>query len=1254
LLKLHKILIQGFKSFADKAELVFDGAGVAAIVGPNGCGKSNISDAIAWVLGEQSAKSLRGGRMEDVIFNGTRARLPLGLAEVTLTLVDPEIAREAGLPIPPPNPESEGDMTLEMPQEQISALGAPEQMEATVPVRDALVPGSAVTAAARKKRPKFQPKPGELVISRRLFRSGESEYLINGRQVRLRDVQDIFMGTGLGPDSYAIIEQGRVGLILSSKPSDRRSIIEEAAGITRFKSKRKLAESKLERAKQNLLRVNDITEEVSKQLGSLKRQAAKARRYRELREQLRELTKDLFNARALALTAVLERNDHELSGINQNRQQKHQQLEEQEAAYHQNSSFIFNLEDQLKKLREQVSQLTLEMERGQQRIQFQQEQLRDLETRSLENTQEVEKLVQQEQLGRSEVEQKRNSLQETAECFDRINVNYETQDSHHQALQAKVLELESSSESLRSQLLDCVGKVAALRNQSSQLEELDKQLGQQIVRLVTEREEATVGLRQFSQAQQAAQQQHQEEERQLLEFKERISSLSEALANLEGEETQAQQQLLESKEKHSANSHRLKSLEELATHHAYSTEAVRLLLSVAAESGASGFQTPGILADLIEVEPSYELAVEEFLKQELEYLLVESVSNVQEGIALLRKTGAGRSTFLLCANGQSASSTELDKAATQLADEDSSLIPVRKILKIPPAFETATREALPQLYRAFLTSGYQHALELAQRFPNLVFLTPEGEVLRGRLISGGGKAAGGHLSLKREIRELERNVGVLQKEIVCQEERVRTLRQSLQTQKSDLGETQQRAQELEKSLIGSDLRLKQIDTDLSRIAESQSLASLELQKTEEEKAQIQAKRSQFEEEIASTEARKAEVENQISAQQANLRQVKDQLSADSQLLSQLRSELATFRERKLAAEVELGRLAASLQECQERIGRLNLQMEGWAEQTKVIEESIRQGDELLFSQGVNKASLAAEIRSQENNLAETRAALTSFEQDLKLRRAELEEVQNQKTRLEIERATVSSDFHHLQETCFQELGVSLDEIRPDTPQQLTETELAQLNSEYVELKNKIDAMGPVNMMALEEYQECEQRFQFLSNQRQDLLDSIEDTNAAIKEIDQVCREQFSEAFKAINANFQESFKSLFGGGYGEMKLLDEQDELESGIEIIAQPPGKRLQNVLLLSGGEKALTAIALLLAIFRFQPSPFCVLDEVDAPLDEINNGRYSQKIKSMSSGTQFILITHSKKTMEIADTLYGVTMQEPGVSKLVSVHFQ
>jgi chromosome segregation protein len=1251
LLKLQKIQIQGFKSFADRTELIFKDNGVIAIVGPNGCGKSNISDAIAWVLGEQSVKSLRGGRMEDVIFNGTHSRLPLGLAEVTLTFVDPEVLKEASFPVPSDQSGSESKEARGEGDEPCS----PEVMDQ--PEQGALTAAPHLESAAatrKKKRPKFYSKPGELVVSRRLFRSGESEYLINGRLVRLRDIQDTFLGTGLGPDSYAIIEQGRVGLILSSKPSDRRSIIEEAAGVTKFKSKRKLAESKLEYAKQNLLRVNDITEEVSKQLASLKRQAAKARRYSELRDRMREVSKKLFSVRASNLGTSLEQNQQQLHELTVHYQRQHQCIEKQDTLYHQSNSSIFNFEGQLKQVGERLSQLNLEADRGRQRIEFQKEQLRELRVRSTENTQEVERLTQQEQLYGDEVKQKRTSLEEATKHFERSRAEFETRNVHQQGLQAEILELESLNDRHRSQLLDCVGNAATLRNQLLQLDESERRLEQQIARLKQERAEAVHNLSGLSQAHKTAEQQYQGEGTLLLQFKEQISLLSQKLADLREEETLSQLRLDEGKEQCSAKGHRLRSLEELAAHHAYSTEAVRLLLSVAKESAGSGFQTPGILADLIEVEAPHEATVEEFLKQELEFLLVESAASALEGISLLRKTGSGRSTFLLCANGRNPNSHEMDAIVADVTAYDSSLIPLRDIIKIPPSFETAAWEALPQLFRAFIVPEHRRAWELAQQYPQLIFLTEEGEVFRGRLVSGGGKAAGGHLSLKREIRELDRQVAALQKETLRQEEKVLTLRQSVQARELELTEIRQQTQDLEKTLVASDLRLKQILSELERTVRREKSATLELQMAEEEKAQIQTTRSHYQEEIAAADSHKVEIDRMISADRDRLKHLKDLSSRESQLLSELRSELATFRERKLAFEAELNRLDSNLGECQERISRLNSQKSNWSLQAKEIEESNRQMEELLFNQMVQKASLEAEIRSRENELAESRGVQMNLEQGLKLQRTELEAIQEEKTRLEIESARLNSDFSHLQEICYKELGVSLKGICLEDKLQWDELELSQLEGQYQELKNKMEGMGAVNMMALEEYQECDQRHQFLSTQRQDLLSSIEDTNAAIKEIDQVSREQFREAFQAINENFQESFKSLFGGGHGEMKLMDEQDELESGIEIIAQPPGKRLQNVLLLSGGEKALTAIALLLAIFKFQPSPFCVLDEVDAALDEMNIGRFSQMIKLMSLGTQFILITHSKKTMEVADSLYGVTMQEAGVSKLVSVQFE
>jgi len=1257
LLKLKRIQIQGFKSFADKMEMVFEGSGITVIVGPNGCGKSNVSDAIAWVLGEQSAKSLRGGRMEDVIFNGTRARLPLGLAEVTLTLLDPEVLKEANDPFVPESRAIEsgnGDSdALDSFESDEAAAGEAVAEPAEDPATAAVTTPVAV-AANRKRRPKFQPKPGELVVSRRLFRSGESEYLLNGRQVRLRDIHDIFLGTGLGPDSYAIIEQGRVGLILSSKPSDRRSIIEEAAGITKFKSKRKLAESKLEQARQNLLRVNDITEEVSKQLGSLKRQAAKAKRYRELQERMRELSRNLFNARAVALDRLLTQSSEQLLEVTARYRQQHQQIEEQEVRFRETNASIFNLESELKQMREQLSQLVLETDRGQQRTHYQKEQLRELEARSVENSREIEQLLQQESQLEVDSGLKRQSLAAAVEQFERLQQEFLSQNSNYQAIQAEVQALEGSNDQQRSELLECVSLESAQTNQLQQLDDLDVRLENQLKRLYQEHDETAALRMRLAEEQEASDQQQQRESRQLAERKQQISDLATALSDLKAEAASNLGLLTESKDQFSSATHRLKSLEELAAHHAYSTEAVRLLLSVSREATSSHFQTPGILADWVEVEGSYETLVEEFLRHELEFLLVEENAAVQSGISLLRDRSAGRSTFLLFGGDLAGNADGNQAAGVEALREDSSLIPLKQVIRISKDYAAAVEEALPQLAAAFVTSSYDRAVQLGRQFPHLVFLSPDGDVVRGRLVSGGGKPAVGHLTLKREIRDLQGKTAVLERSIAGQQEKQEVLQQALSEQEQSLLEVRQNAQELEKNLFATDLRLKQILNELDRLGQRQNLAALELQRTESERAQALLRRTQCTETIATAQRRKVEIEDLIASQSESLKQLKEKSVQEAQELSELRSELATFRERKLAAETDLARLDASLKESQQRRERLDTQKAAWTAQCGEIQASIRQLEETLFQQAVQKASLEAEIRSRESGLTELRALQATVDQDLQAMRTRLEEVQSEKTQLEIERARLSSDLAHLEETCAKELGASLAEIRPETPLALEEAEFAQLNQEYQELKDKIESMGPVNMMALEEYQECEQRFQFLTTQRQDLLDSIEDTSAAIKEIDQVSREQFREAFTAINAHFQESFKTLFGGGHGEMKLLDEQDELESGIEIIAQPPGKRLQNVLLLSGGEKALTAIALLLAIFKFQPSPFCVLDEVDAPLDEINTGRYAEMIKSMSGGTQFLLITHSKRTMEAADTLYGVTMQEAGISKIVSVQFQ
>ena len=1209
MLKLKRIQIQGFKSFADKTELTFDGAGVAAIVGPNGCGKSNISDAFAWVLGEQRAKSLRGGRMQDVIFNGTRSRPPLGLAEVTVTLVDPEPSKS--------------------------------------------IPSPTVVSKSRNWS-KSVPRPSELVVSRRLFRSGDSEYLLNGRKVRLRDIHEIFLGTGLGPDSYALIEQDRIGLILSSKPSDRRALIEEAAGVTKFKAKRKLADSKLEQSKNNLLRVNDIIEEVSKQLNSLKRQAAKARRYQKLCDRMSALSRSLFSARAQQLRELLDLASKQFEKVRTQVNHKHKFIEENDLQFRQGNNIIFEAEATLKQHREQLSELHLDSERAQQRIQYQREQLTHLETRSQENLDELQQLSTEEQERSSEALQKQQSFQEVVQHFESLEQEYTSQNLKYQSQQTLLVQLEASCDQLRSEQLVLLSQTANLRNRMTQLDELGKQLTKQTIRLEKDREQATQNQQSLEASYTLASNQHQQQEAQLVQRKSHIQTLSFKLNQHKEEWSQIQQQLTEKREETSAHGHRLKSLEELATHHAYSTESVRLLLSTDAKSHESVFQTEGILADLLEVDTAYERAIEEFLKHELEYLLVGSHAMALKGIDLLQKSGTGRSTFLILSDSQpEKGQDEVEVLISELTRHDPRIIPVSHVIRLPTHHLNSLRAILPHLFQSLIAPNYEVALNIAQGYPKVTVLTPEGDVIRSRFISGGGRTATGHLSLKREIRELDRGSESLHRDLALLEDKIQVLRRTLETKEVELAQAKQHAQELDKALIGSHHQLSHLASELENSKQDDDLTRLEMQKILEERDKLHQQRIYSESEISKAESCKTEIDQTFDLKQNDLRHLRESSVQNSQLLSEVRSELSACRERKAATESDLTRLQANLGACQERTVKLQTQRDEWLKQGLEIQSSIRQSEERLFTQGVRQASLESEIRTQDNQLEESRQSQVALGEQLQHWRRELDELQNERTHTEVNRVRLASDFSHLEETCQKELGVSLELIRSETTLQPTEAASQQLEEEHLELKRRLESLGPVNMMALEEFQESEQRFEFLTQQRQDLLDSIEDTSAAIQEIDQVSQEQFREAFESVNLNFKESFRDLFGGGHGEMKLLDQQDLLDSGIEIIAQPPGKRLQNVLLLSGGEKALTAIALLLAIFRYQPSPFCVLDEVDAPLDDFNLGRYSRIIKSMSNNTQFLLITHSKRTMEVADALYGVTMQEAGVSKLVSVQF-
>ena len=1236
-MKLQKVELLGFKSFADRTEIAFNGNGVAAVVGPNGCGKSNVSDAIHWVLGEQSPKTLRSGRMQDVIFNGTPNRKATGLAEVKLTMLDPEAAAWAENPL------------------AAAAQGAAEG-------------AGAVSRLAEANN-------GFITVARRLFASGESEYLLNDKPCRLRDIQDIFLGTGLGPDSYAIIEQGRIGQILSAKPYERRSLIEEAAGITKFKAKRKLAWAKLESSKQNLSRVNDILEEVTRQVNSLQRQAAKARRFKELRDQMQAQLRTVLVSRHRHKEEEAAQTAMELESLRTSTHEQAAHVEQQAAAQHELQELLDRGQAELRQTTERRGALQLEAERLRGQITAQTQQAIYVGRRMEEARAEQELLeTRRQQLDAERAEGGRLMEQLQAE---RTTLTAEANESEARVriCREQLDEKERRREQLRQEMLEAVGEAGTLRNQLAQLEQFLKTTGIQIAQAEAQREE-------LESARITATDQRQQTEARLAEQKadrNQVSSrrreLEESLRAAKQEESRYRTELEDLRTELAGQRARLTSLEEILARHAYSTETIQRLFEsrsngIANEANASEppaprFQTIGVLADFLEVEPAYERVVEEFLREELDYVVVDDWNSAQQGVHLLRTEVPGRATFLLHgANGKNGNGHSREDALVGVVRSLASCV------RFTNGFSGAG-PALPKLERCYLVADADAGRKLASEHPEMYFLTPDGIWFQGALVSAGKADHQGPLALKRELRSLTR---ALEEHKQATGEMVETLGQTLrqiEQQQEELQALVQREQDCEKQLVSTERDLLEAAAESERVEEQFALLTMESERLNREAERARTQWANDTWEIAQRERRRAEMEQETNAILQSTEQLRTEREATQARESELRGRLAALEERRRSAGEALARLEQSLEELAGRAGSLDAQVEQWVIQLAEWQVEKQSLEEQISTAEDQTEALAQRVAELELSGAEGRKSLAAREQELNTLRTQLEEIREKKGVVEVQLARLQSEIEHLKETCRNELQIEIEALvaaaqsaeGTDAIAALGSEALAEAEEQYRQTKTKLDNLGPINMMALEEFEQARERHEFLENQQKDLLDSIRDTTQAIEEIDAICNQQFTEAFEQIGVHFQRTFTQLFGGGQGMLRLLEADEtadpnakslgRAEAGIEISAQPPGKRLQNVLLLSGGEKALAALALLLAIFRYRPSPFCILDEVDAPLDEANIGRFTAIVEEMSRETQFIIITHSKRTMSIAPVMYGVTMQEPGVSKIVSVRF-
>ncbi len=1261
-MRLERLEISGFKSFSDRAELAFD-RGVTAIVGPNGCGKSNVADAITWVLGEQSAKSLRGDKMEDVIFSGSDARKPGGTAEVRLRL--------AGL--------------VDQPNGGVNGNGhGPSNGNGNG--HHPTVDGVSVDAGIEDFARAFTR---DVEVTRRLYRSGESEYLIDGEVCRLRDVHELLMDTGLGAKVYAIIEQGKIGMILSSRPADRRQLIEEAAGITKYKSRRRSAELKLEAAQLNLTRIDDIVFEVEKQRGALKRQSAKARRYRRLREELRRWEKVLFARRYRELAQSIETARTRLADARDRETAAAARVSELEVDLGRMRIEQAEADGHASHLREDAHARELDINRRQQQQEFNRQQAAGLVDRGSEIAGEIGDLDARREPGRIALDSRRAAGADAERARDEAAAVLTAATDEHERAQLQIQGLESDVEGARGEVFASLNAATALRHAIEHATTQHERVGETLAKLDVERDDLRRETETVDSARTGAHELLTRTQEALESVRIARSARETQLAATRSEHDSRSREVRVREQDMAAVEARLASLEELAASRAEFGDAARMVLVQA--NGSVGQQ--GAVADYLEVDSRYERAVEACLGDLLQHVIVERHDQAAAGLSLVRAEDAGRCGFVVIDPGSNGYHA---REAVRMPGT----IPVSDVLRVTGPHAATIWKVLTE---AYVAETFEQAVALSRQ-TSAPIATLDGDVLHGpHLVSGGAKAESrGILATRREIKELRERVAVDREALVRALTEVAHLDVAMAQATGSIVSLQAEQHRQEKAIVGYEAQLAKAEEDAARLARKLEIITFERRRAEEERASLEARRVEAEASSLLLQDQQKLAEERLAETQRGLSDAREALAELSAKAAEARALHAGLVERASALDAEVARLDESARELEQRIAARHVELDHTRTRREALLTAVADSERLLDDDIRSLDSTQEQLRGADEAAAASRSTVDTQDVVIREARRQLESIRVRVGEFEVARATAESDLTHLAQSCLDAVQASLDDVLADVEQmeqagQVTPdpvaiaaedadadleegdspsstgdpsieestpvasgsttpgdaVPLASMTAEeaITRLRDKVDRLGPVNMMAIEQFDELETRHTFLTTQRRDLVESIAQTSEAIKRIDETTTARFNEAFTAIQANFQVTFSTLFGGGRAGLALLDENDPLESGIEIVASPPGKRLQSVQLLSGGEKALTAIALMFAIFRYKPSPFCLLDEIDAPLDDANVGRFVEMLTSMLDRTQFILITHNRRTMEIANRLYGVTMEEPGVSKLISV---
>jgi chromosome segregation protein len=1174
-MRLESITLNGFKSFGERTEIKVR-PGITAVVGPNGCGKSNISDAVRWALGEQSAKSLRGQRMEDLIFHGSASRRAVGLSEVELIF------------------SNDGAVS---------------------------VPWS------------------EIAVARRLYKTGESEYLLNKSATRLRDILDLFAGTGANPRAYSVMDQDKLNHVLTAKPHERRVFIEEAAGIARYKQQRNETEGKLDGTRQNLTRVRDVMEEVRRQLGSLERQARKAQQYKALEHERQALRLALTAADYAVLAAEGERLEGELATRRDREQTLRVRVSHLAAQEATQREAILASDHSLADLRQSLQKVQAELERLLERREQMGVQLRETTEESARLAEEIR--LSTERLGAivGEREATRVALAEA----ERLGAE------RQQAADELAAQLERHRvtlgdergrlEAMRLEQVRLAGERADLTRSAGELRERQSQLGRRVERLNAELQEVeaeSVRLGASRNELETARDRALTEVAALTSERDRLTT---ELATFARQLAEAETRLGELRVALAGRASSLESLRGLDRAREGYGSGVRAIFE---ENGPRIPGVVGTVADLLDVPPDLERAVAAVLGERLEWVVVESFAQAREAVAYLKSCDAGEATFV---------PLEHLPGPNGLQPEDNG---IRWVERLVNGFAPNLLHYL--LRRVALVEHLEHAEALWRRNGVVAtYVTPQGEVLTptGRLRGGSGNGGGEHalLSRKRELRELEEDAVRLTEAVQATQASVTRLGAEVAALRERLTASEAALRARQDEYLSGEKDLEQVIREHDRVHRHTQTVRLEARQVAAEADETAAMLGRLEQRIAAAGEAEAAQEHAMAGLREAIGAAQERETALGAELTTTRVEVASSAERLEALGRELARLDEMEADFTERLTQARVRQTQLAERQTWLAEERERTDTAARDVAEDRDRLEVDVQAAAQSHEALLGQIRGLEQELRSLESELSRLVAGIHELEL----LATERRVRREELAQEAARAwnVDEAalraRHDPGQ-----DPAELKRRVGELEERLAGIGAVNLVADEEYRELDERLTFLKTQHDDLVASIKDLEKALRGMTRTAQERFAQAFQEINREFSRLFERLFEGGRAELRLVEAEeggDPLDTGVELMAQPRGKRLQSVTLLSGGERALTGLALLFAIFYFRPSPFCVLDEVDAPLDDANIHRFLRVLRELTSQTQFLVITHNRRTMEAADLLYGVTMEEPGLSKLVSV---